>query len=1505
MKKLSFLLIALVLLLNVVSPSSLVRGEGASVTESVYGDPVAGLLNVAGNEITENLITGVKMYDAEPVELSDGTVQPQGNEIQDIRPNIGNRVAVVYQWSLPDDSHPYDNGSTYTFHLPDELDIPHEMDGNLTGGVGQYVVKMDKSVVFTFNESILGTQLNGSFYVWVHFDQSEFGDGLEHVIDFSYYGQGVIPVHFANTAEDGLEKSGSANRNNFNSDEIVWTVDFNQGENLIENPVFSDTFLNGQELKGDVTICKLVVQVDGSVKALEDTCETAVITSTANGFELPLGSSISEAYRLIYKTSVAAPTTGTTPEDFQNVLFENEAKLIGTNNVDQSDIGSVRISFNEPLNKSSTDYTASEQTIAWKVEFNYNQQTIPAEKAWIQDRFDVEKWELLHDSVRVSSVAIDDNGNAGARTPVDSDKYEVIDTATGFQLKFADEISGAYDILYETKAKNRVYEDARIINEVTIESGMKKGSHQDISEVIFDKRVKRNGENFQDKTITWELVLNEDEKDMWDIVITENYAGRHMTLIPDSFEVDGPHAEEFEIEALPGDSEYESGFLIKLAAGVTIEKKHVITFTTEFNPRAGIPPGNQYLNTAILEWTDDNGEHDDLEKTASVTAQDYTIKNGRKEGKYNAQDKTITWTIDVNYNLHKIDDAIIRDSYTGNQEFVENSLKVYHLVLNTGNNSVSEGEPVDSSEYDFKPNEDGKGFELKLGEIGSAAYRVEYKTRLGVNSPITRAYSNQATLHDGGQQRFSDSVEVTPVHGGEYVYKTGQQVDRSDKATWRVTLNPSQSYIAAGSVVTDTLSDNQNLMPDTIKLYETNIPADNSRNIYRGHELDESKYNLVVNGNTYTITFHIELTTAYILEYESFIIANSGDRIENKVEFAGHSVAVIGEDNQAGIVVSLAGAGGGASTGVGKLKIVKKDDLNQPLEGVVFELRNASGTTLLETLVTDENGEATTSRNYKYNDQTDGFPYKLKEVSAPDGYLIDPEYAIGTGKDIFFKDPEISIEITNKIIRQGFELTKVDSANSTKKLEGAVFELRDSNGRPVGDLLTTSAEGRIGASDLDPGTYTLVEITPPLYYELDDTPIPITIEANQTEIVRITQPNVLGSGATLTVIKVDFADHDKPLQGVEFELLDSNRNSVDLDTTDINGMIKFEGLPYGKYTLVEHKAEGYVIEQAEREVSVDRPNQEVFIENKKNDRSVKLTKYNANKTYLLRGAIFELREKTLATDLQGNPIFEVVPGIDVSLLTTNEDGEIYLEDLPPNTYQLVETKAPSGYRLDRTPIEFEITNVQTETVLVEKTNARLSGGGGGGGDGGGGVEKPVEPEEPVNPDETEEPEQPEEPVEPGETEEPGNPVEPEEPGETEQPNNPDKKIEEETTVDKPVDGKVEVPEGGKVEVIEGPEHGTVEITPDGKWKYTPNEGYEGKDSFKLKITDPNGIVEEVLVEIDIDGVPRGGVDAVKTPGKTLPKTGESSSLPMQLAGLALIGAGLAFLIRQRLHRSKA
>ncbi|EGO6568225.1 collagen binding domain-containing protein [Enterococcus faecalis] len=89
-----------------------------------------------------------------------------------------------------------------------------------------------------------------------------------------------------------------------------------------------------------------------------------------------------------------------------------------------------------------------------------------------------------------------------------------------------------------------------------------------------------------------------------------------------------------------------------------------------------------------------------------------------------------------------------------------------------------------------------------------------------------------------------------------------------------------------------------------------------------------------------------------------------------------------------------------------------------------------------------------------------------------------------------------------------------------------------------------------------------------------------------------------------------------------------------------------------------------------------------------------LEKIDAETAEVLQGAIFKLVNKKTQQVIQEN-------------LRTNQSGQIRLAGLEPDQYELIEVKAPPGYKLDATPVSFEIKSGQTQTIRLKKENTRL------------------------------------------------------------------------------------------------------------------------------------------------------------------------------------------------------
>lgn len=96
---------------------------------------------------------------------------------------------------------------------------------------------------------------------------------------------------------------------------------------------------------------------------------------------------------------------------------------------------------------------------------------------------------------------------------------------------------------------------------------------------------------------------------------------------------------------------------------------------------------------------------------------------------------------------------------------------------------------------------------------------------------------------------------------------------------------------------------------------------------------------------------------------------------------------------------------------------------------------------------------------------------------------------------------------------------------------------------------------------------------------------------------------------------------------------------------------------------------------------------EVEKQNQLTTGGVVLQKVDADTSEVLAGAVFELQDQS------GNP--------EQSGLMTGSDGKLAIDNLKPGEYQLVETKAPTGYELDQTPIRFTIEKAQTKAVELK------------------------------------------------------------------------------------------------------------------------------------------------------------------------------------------------------------
>ncbi|HHR2656620.1 TPA: SpaA isopeptide-forming pilin-related protein, partial [Listeria monocytogenes] len=185
-----------------------------------------------------------------------------------------------------------------------------------------------------------------------------------------------------------------------------------------------------------------------------------------------------------------------------------------------------------------------------------------------------------------------------------------------------------------------------------------------------------------------------------------------------------------------------------------------------------------------------------------------------------------------------------------------------------------------------------------------------------------------------------------------------------------------------------------------------------------------------------------------------------------------------------------------------------------------------------------------------------------------------------------------------------------------------------------------------------------------------------------------------GTTGSVTLTKED-AKTKATLAGAEFKLVDSKGTVLQENiTTNASGQLSIADLKFDTYQLIETKAPtGYKLDTTPVEFTIGENNQAITVtkENTLNTGSVELTKLDAATKATLAGATFELQDKegnTLQTDLK-----------------TDENGVLKVTDLVPGSYQFVETSAPTGYKLDNSPVSFEIVAGETDQLVkVTKEN---------------------------------------------------------------------------------------------------------------------------------------------------------------------------------------------------------
>ncbi len=307
----------------------------------------------------------------------------------------------------------------------------------------------------------------------------------------------------------------------------------------------------------------------------------------------------------------------------------------------------------------------------------------------------------------------------------------------------------------------------------------------------------------------------------------------------------------------------------------------------------------------------------------------------------------------------------------------------------------------------------------------------------------------------------------------------------------------------------------------------------------------------------------------------------------------------------------------------------KQGDENFFLEGATYRLTTTEedGEEISQILKTDANGKIIIDGVYMEKE------YTLKEISAPDGYVIDDdeikfkmhiEDEQNAKVDITngnYKSSSITTDSNGKYVlnllledepKYNLQITKTKRSDSTLKVANAVYRLvgTDNKGKQVIITGTTDENGVVNLTGIYLNKeYTLTEVLVDSDYvvskdsikfvgtEDSNGKVKLTVESEESFIGDRT---VITNAAGIDTVKVNLEDEARytliinkteesgePIKGIKFKL--TGNKTARYVITDENGQIKLKGLvPNEEYELKEIKADGYYVDENEMTFVVTR-----------------------------------------------------------------------------------------------------------------------------------------------------------------------------------------------------------------------------------------------------------------------------------------------------------------------------
>lgn len=945
------------------------------------------------------------------------------------------------------------------------------------------------------------------------------------------------------------------------------------------------------------------------------------------------------SYKLTYTTKVVQDNIH---DSNKEVTFTNYAGLgWGGNTYKYFDYGRVSIATN--MLAKSGNYSKRTHRIKWTVTVNTNK--INMTEAIMTDDIEFEsaqlKQKLVPGTVQLdgkpltqgvsytNGILTCDLGNIGVTT---------------HKLTFETEVTNPEhyatnhgDVSYSNKAQLNGQKDGT----TTLPTSKAEATVNVGSEVI---KKSGKGYDYITREVTWEIVINQNRMPITTAIV-EDIIPEGQQYVPNSFKLfkydeasNTSKPDSYEnVGSLTTPSETDSPQKLNYTFNTEINEQYTLEFKTKLTEdyasalfagtesnKMKYVKNNAILSVGAIPVPGQAVEGSQEIKNAVIT------KEGRQIG---GVDGPILWEVIVNPNQIGLTGAMIVDELESGLE-----LDIQSIVLNEinidkhGVQTLGDEVPLvikDSVVYDYTENK----LAFKLPSPTNKCYKLSFKTDVdaknGASFDNTVMFKGKGVRVGESAQKKQVKVQVTSS-GGVASKRPGIINILKKDATDPTNKKPLEGAIFEvidnlGIVIASATTDEEGKAKFTkLKLgVEYTIREKEAPAGYAKNDIEE-KVIFDVSNKEKTVTFE-NVAVSRMLKFKKVSDTNKpiqgavfslyaqtdttfgavlataestdqGEVVFNNITFGNYQLKetatpmgyipstqvyeVVVEKNG---TVTLSKKGDFAKQPIteitnniikGSIEFKKVGEELQPLEHAEFGLFEApyvQGTNPIQ------KEESNVEGIVLFEDVPYG-AYVIKETKAPIKHkLNDAEFKVNITSTAKVVLGDVKNELKDDC---RIEINKVDEKGNP--LEGAEFTLFDATNNVVAKS-ESKLDGIALFEKVKYGTYTVKETKAPKYYILSDEVKKIVIDSDEAH--EITIENTRKQDGRLRITKVNNQQH--PLEGAEFTLFDLEGNSIQVASSDKQGIALFENISHGKYTLKETKApKGYKVNEEVEEVEI-------------------------------------------------------------------------------------------------------------------------------------------------------------------------------------------------------------------------------------------------------------------------------------------------------------------------------